>query len=123
MKQAEDRSKQAESHLDAMEKGMEKANAEAEAADTAMGKAQTDLNKATLLQLKAQTKLIELVRKTQDLHHKELKKAHANATHRVGKVEALLEEKDELLRRGDQKECDELRAKVISAKAKLQAAS
>jgi len=121
--QVEARSETAKSLLDEMEKLVEKATTEAETANSKMGAAKADLNKAALLQLAAQTQLIELVQKTQHLRHEALKAAHVSAGQKIGKVEALLEEKEELLRRDDHKECDKLRAQVIHAKAKLSSAA
>lgn len=121
--QVEARSEHAKSLLEEMEKLVDKATTEAETADSTMGVVQADLNKAALLQLAAQTELIELVQKTQHLRHEAVKAAHADASYKVGKVSVLLEENEELLRRDDHKECDELRGKVIRAKAKLKTAS
>lgn len=123
LKNAETRSEQAKARLDKVESMVDKATREVEAADADDGAARMTLNKATLLQLKAQSKLIELVQKTQHLRHEALKTAHSNAGHKIGKVEALLEEKEGLLRRDDKQGCDELRAKVIRAKGKLETAS
>merc|ERR1719478_1786696 len=106
-----------------MESAVADAITNAEVASESVGAAISELNKATLIQLNAQTKLIQLVQKAQHLRHEALTTTHANAGHKIRKVESLLAEKEELLRRDDHEACDELRAKVIHAKAKLKSAS
>jgi chromosome segregation ATPase len=88
-------------------------------ADQQMGAAQSEMVQQTLIQLKAQSALISLVRKTQHLRHEELKIAHEHAGHKVTKFEALLQEKEKHLQRENGKDCDDIRAQVIHAKAKL----
>jgi len=93
------------------------------ASDAKLGQAEAELAAQTSLQLKAQASLIALVQKTQHLRHEELKSSQAQAGEKVGKLEAMLEDKKDILQKDHGEECDELRGKVIHAKAKLDAAA
>merc|ERR1719453_1425249 len=95
--------------------------------DEAFADAASDNAGIIQLQLKTQAQLIQLIQRAQGIQHRrheELKVKSMKHGLKVKKVEGLLEEhEDRLRKRGDHEECDELRAKVIRAKAKLASAS
>jgi chromosome segregation ATPase len=104
------------------------------AAEAALDRATADMADATSanagiieLQLKSQAALIQLIESAQTVHHRrheDLKKQHEKHGQKVKKLEALIEVHADRLRSQDHhKECDDLRAKVIHAKAKLATAS
>jgi len=116
---AEANTTKAAKFLEILEEKMNAATAEMEKSDQDMSKAQSDLAKQTTSQLQTQAILIDLVQKTQQLRHEELQLTHGNVSEKVGKVEALLKEKEAALQQKDGEGCDDLRAKVIHAKGKL----
>jgi chromosome segregation ATPase len=123
LEKAEDRSAKAEALLGILEKKITASQEELDKADEDMGAAASAAAAQTASQLQLQTKLIQLVQETQHLRHEESRMAHEEAVKKVGESEALLEEHTGRLQGDHGEECDDLRAKVIHAKAELAKAS
>merc|ERR1719420_2647629 len=105
--------------LDRAESDVKEAQAKLAKQDKLMGKAQAELEKETAAQTKAQSELIQLIQQVHHLRNEEAQLSHDQSTKKLSRAEALLEEK---IKDGhDEKECDDLRAKVITAKGKMQA--
>merc|ERR1719265_1491945 len=122
--EAEARSDEAAQRLESLEDEIGNATKALDAADADMGSVEAELAAQTSSQLQIQTSLIELVQKTQHLRHEELKMAHSEAGQKVLKLDTLLDAKKGMLHSRERgEECDELRAQVITAKAKLDKAA
>jgi len=123
LEKAEAENQQAVKLLEMLEKKVASVTDSLDKADEKMGAAESELAAQTSTQLQVQTSLIVLVQKTQHLRHEALHLAHAEAGKKLGQSQVLLDEKEALLKKDHEEECDELRGKVVSAKAKLGAAA
>jgi chromosome segregation ATPase len=120
LKKAERAGEAAVALLNKLQQQIELADEELSNSNDDVSAAAAEVAATTAVQIETQQQLIGLVQQAQHLRHKKLQIAHKEAGHRLGEAEALLEKKAS---DKDHKECNDLRAKVVLAKGRLDAAA
>merc|ERR1719443_1165030 len=118
LEQADKKADGVKGELDKAQKDLEKADNALQSSEKLVGDAQAELEKETEAQVKAHGELLSLLQQMHSLRQEEAKKAHSRGHQKLQMLQARLDEKIQA-----DEECDDLRAKVITAKGKLEEAS